>query len=52
MKRSIIVAIIAISLLMLLMPIVACGGEASVENASEHSYCRPFPFLKGHKLLF
>ena len=49
MKRSIIVAIIGISLLTMLL--VACGGEASVENASdEHGYCLPFPFLKGHSL--
>ena len=35
---------------LMLLLLTACGGEASVENASEHSYCRPFPFLKGHSL--
>lgn len=49
MKRLITVAIVALSLLT--MTIVACGGGASVENPSDdHSYCLPFPLLKGHSL--
>ena len=52
MKRSIIVVIVALMATFILTVLAACGGEASVENASQHSYCRPFPFLEGHKLFF
>ncbi len=48
MKRWITVGIIAFTLLF--MVLAACGGGASVANASEHSYCLPFLFLKGHSL--
>ncbi len=47
-QRWITVGIIAFTLLF--MVLAACGGGASVANASEHSYCLPFPFLKGHSL--
>ncbi len=46
MKRWITVGIIASTLLF--MVLAACGGGASVATTSEHSYCLPFPFLKGH----
>lgn len=48
MHRWIIVGVIALTLLF--MVLMACGGGASVANASDHRYCLPFPFLKGHAL--